>query len=255
MPKIMPLGGEVSWPEDEGVLGVIGVAPWATIEFLRAFYALIPATKDWHYPRVLTDTNTKLPSRGRYFQLGERDPSPFIAETIREMADMGATTIVLPCNTAHLLYDRWAADALVPIPHIVKETVALASGHGASLVTALTSTSLANFDLYGSEIEKQGMRCHRLASEDQSLISSVLEEVKVHAAVSADSLEKLDRLWAKLREAGVDTVLLGCTELSTLVPHFASHGLKAYDSNHALAAAALKLIMADQQSPGLAQRA
>lgn len=242
MPTIMPPGGDVDWRKDEGVLGVIGVAPWATIEFLRAFYALIPASKDWHYPRVVTDTNTKLPSRGRHFQLGERDPSPFIAETIEELTTLGATVIVLPCNTAHLLYDRWASASSVPIPHIVGETVALAARNGARVVTAFSSASLASFDLYGSFIEKSDMRCHRLGADDQALISAMLEEVKIHSQVGPINLERLDLLCERLHSFEVDTVLLGCTELSCIAPRLQAAGFNVFDSNQALAERALALI-------------
>ena len=82
MPIIRPPGGDVNWPEDEGTLGIVGVAPWATINFCKLLYGLIKAEKDWHYPRIIADINTKIPSRGRYFQLGETDPSPAIAMTI-----------------------------------------------------------------------------------------------------------------------------------------------------------------------------
>lgn len=242
MPVIMPLGGEVDWPKNEGVLGVIGVAPWATIDFLRAFYALVPATKDWQYPRVITDTNTKLPSRGRHLQLGERDPSPYIAETIQELAGLGATAIVLPCNTAHILYDRWALNAPVPVPHIVEETVHQAASMGASVLTAFSSTSLAKHDLYGAIIEKNGMRCHRLDDRDQALISAMLEEVKVHSAVGPANMHALGLLSERLLQTGVDTILLGCTELSGLVPSLEAAGLRVIDSNRALAESALRLI-------------
>ncbi|MDQ1197848.1 MULTISPECIES: aspartate/glutamate racemase family protein [Agrobacterium] len=242
MPTIIPPGGAVDWPAQEGTLGVIGVAPWATIEFLRAFYTLIPASKDWHYPRVITDTNTKLPSRGRHLQLGERDPSPFIAETIEEMAALGATVIVLPCNTAHILYDRWASASPVPVPHIVQETVYRAALNGARLVTAFSSTSLASSDLYGSFIEKSGMFCYRLEASDQALISAMLEEVKVRGAVGALNLEHLRLLCETLRRAEVDTVLLGCTELSGIAPHLQAAGLAVFDSNLALAESALALV-------------
>lgn len=244
MPRILPAGGEVDWPRNEGVLGVVGVAPWATIDFLRAFYALVPATKDWHFPRVLSDINTKLPSRGRYFQLGERDPSPFIAETIAELKAMGATAAVVPCNTAHLLFDRWAAGAEIPIPHIVEETVALATEQDARTACAFTSGSLAQFDLYGSILERRGVDCYRLATEDQSTVTRLLEEVKATGGFTQAGLAECDRLCKKLRSAGVDTILLGCTELSGLMPRLREHGLRAIDSNHALARKALDLVSA-----------
>ncbi|WP_323018058.1 hypothetical protein [Castellaniella sp.] len=65
------------------------------VGFSGALYSLVPATKDWHYPRVLTDINTKLPSRGRHLDLGERNPAPYIRETIEELAVQGATCAVV----------------------------------------------------------------------------------------------------------------------------------------------------------------
>src|SRR5690348_692419 len=145
MPRILPPGGEVDWPQDEGVLGVVGVAPWATLDFARALYRQVNARKDWHYPRVLLDINTKLPSRGRHLQLGETDPSEAIAATIDELARQGATLAVVVCNTAHILFDRWSRNAPIPILHIIEETVRAAQGAGACKVVALASASLAQY--------------------------------------------------------------------------------------------------------------
>ena len=63
MPKIEPVNQEVNWNKEEGTLGIVGVAPWATIEFCKSFYSKIKAVKDWHYPRVIVDINSKIPSR------------------------------------------------------------------------------------------------------------------------------------------------------------------------------------------------
>ena len=136
MPRILPENGPVQWSEQEGAIGVVGVAPWATVDFCRAVYSLIDAEKDWHYPRLIVDANSKIPSRGRHLQLGERDPSPFIKLTIEELARQGATVVVVPCNTAHILYERWAVDAPVPVPHIVDVTVEAAIQTGARRVAS-----------------------------------------------------------------------------------------------------------------------
>lgn len=53
----------------DGIVGVVGVAPFSTVEFLKILYGLVLAEKDWHYPRVICDINTKIPSRGRHFEL------------------------------------------------------------------------------------------------------------------------------------------------------------------------------------------
>lgn len=239
MPEIAPPGGAVDWPSDEGAIGVVGVAPWATLDFCRALYAEIHAAKDWHFPRVLLDINTKIPSRGRHLQLGETDPSPAIAATIRELAAQGATVAVVVCNTAHILYDRWATGSPVPVPHIVQETVALAAQQGGRRVTPLVSSSLAEHDLYGREVELAHLECRRLSSEHQRVVSHLIEVIKVQGALDPARQEDAQRLLSALRQDGVDTVLAGCTELSSLAPLCAAVGLKVVDSNVALARAAL----------------
>ncbi len=239
MPKIAPLGGEVDWRPNEGTLGIVGVAPWATIDFCRALYHEVRAEKDWHYPRVLLDINTKLPSRGRHFQLGEPDPSPAIAETIKELHKQGATVVVVPCNTAHILYNRWSQGAPVPIPNIVHETMKLAVAHGAKRVTAFVSSSLSASGLYNSAATDHGLVDCPLAPEGNVLVSGLIETVKVHGGWDDDGKVCLDKLLSFLEAKRVDTVLLGCTELSMLAPDLRAQGFVSIDSNLALARAAL----------------
>ncbi|MCX5815343.1 MAG: aspartate/glutamate racemase family protein [Proteobacteria bacterium] len=240
MPVIKPSGGEVDWPENEGVLGIVGVAPWATIDFCKVLYERIRATRDWHYPRVIADINTKLPSRGRHLQLGEIDPSPAIAATIRELYAQGATVVVVPCNTAHILYERWSKDSPVPLPHIVRETLALAERAGIKSFTPFTSASLALHDLYGKLAGEFSLQCRRLNADEQMMVSSMIEDVKIRGAITNANLIKFDELITRLWAGGVEAAILGCTELSSLLDRSKKDGLKAFDSNIALAQAALK---------------
>lgn len=239
MPRIEPPGAEVFWPADEGVVGVVGVAPWATIDFCKVFYQQIAAKKDWHYPRMLLDINTKLPSRGRHLQLGETDPSPAIAATIRELASAGATVAVVVCNTAHILFERWSRDLPIPVLNIVDETVSAAVKSSASLVAALASKSLAASDLYGSAAERAGLRAHRLPEPYQEWVNDCIERIKVSGALGPVQHDRLVQLAAHLVDSGVDTIMLACTELSSLQATLEQHGLKTVDSNRALARAAL----------------
>lgn len=238
MPKMMPPGGAVSWPAEEGTLGVVGVAPWATLEFGRCFYALVEAEKDWHYPRVLLDINTKLPSRGRHLQLGEQDPSPYIAATIAELAAAGATVAVVACNTAHILFDRWAAGSPIPIIHIVDAAIEQACRAGARKVLALASASLAANGMYDRKAASVGLVCQPLPAELQEHVNAFIEQVKVSGALSPEGERALPAVLAYCADQGVDTVFLGCTELSVLQGAMQQAGLRAIDSNDALARAA-----------------
>jgi aspartate racemase len=238
MPTLAPAGGEVSWPLDEGVLGVVGVAPWATLEFCRSFYGLVSAQKDWHFPRVLLDINTKLPSRGRHLQLGERDPSPDIAETIAELAEAGATVAVVACNTAHILFDRWSYGAPIPVLNIVRESVLSAQRSGARRLLVLASASLAQHNLYGKEAELNGLACLSPPPDLQGIVNALIETIKTSSCFSENDDGAIAKLVEFAHKNQADTVLLGCTELSTLRHRIESAGLLVVDSNEALARAA-----------------
>lgn len=242
MPVVPPPGGPVNWPANEGALGIVGVAPWATIQFAEALYALIRAEKDWDYPRVIFDVNTKIPSRGRHLELGETDPSPTIAATIAELASGGATVVVVACNTAHILYDRWALNAPVPVPHIVAETVKAASTQGARRVASFTSTSLSRANLYRDHAVKAGLAAHALSDSAQQTVSDMIGLVKAHGSVDSLVQSRWDELVTELKAGEVDTVLLGCTELSILQKPLKDIGIRSVDSNAALAHSALRLL-------------
>lgn len=218
---------------------MVGVAPWATLDFCKALYAQIAATKDWHYPRVLLDINTKLPSRGRHLQLGETDPSPAIAATIRELADQGATLAVVVCNTAHILFERWSQKSPIPVLNIVDETVRATVESGASSVAPIASRSLIDSDLYGAALDGKGLRVHRLGEPFQGWVGAFIEQVKVCGSLGSADHERLQHLARHLLDCGVDTVILACTELSILQAPLSAQGLKSVDSNSVTARAAL----------------
>jgi aspartate racemase len=240
MPAISPPEGETGWPGDEGTLGVVGVAPWATLEFCRELYARVGASKDWHYPRVLIDINTKIPSRGRHLQLGESDPSEAIAATIGELARQGATVAVVVCNTAHILYDRWASGAPIPILNIIEETLACAVARGASRIAPLVSASLSERDLYGVRARRRGLACALLSADDQRVVEKLIEAVKVSGRLGSAEEPALRALVERIAGAGADTVIAGCTELSGVSSFATQAGLCFVDSNAALAGAALR---------------
>jgi aspartate racemase len=249
MPHILPPGGAVDWPADEGTIGVVGVAPWATIDFLRALYAQVSATRDWHYPRVIADINTKLPSRGRHLELGETDPSPFIAQTVNELAAQGASVVVVPCNTAHVLYERWSAGSPVPVPSIIEATVRDVLDQDAHRVACFTSASLRTHDLYGAALRRAGAQAIDTGDAGAALVSDVIAAVKLTGRVDDALTARVRALLAGLANNGVDGIVLGCTELAALEPLCTELVGRVAESNRSLARAALQIARGTQPAP------
>lgn len=241
MPTILPTEPLASWPVEEGVIGVVGVAPWATIDFLQSLYAQVSADKDWHYPRVITDINTKIPSRGRFLELAERDPSPFISASIAELVTMGATVVVVPCNTAHILYDRWQQGSSVSVPSIIEATVADIAACKVKKVAVLASAAIAKYQIYNSALEKAGLETVHLSTAQQDIITETITQIKTNGEPEHRTLQLIDTLLWQLAQQGADGVILGCTELKSLQPQCQAFFRGVAESNQALAKVALQL--------------
>ena len=152
----------------------------------------------------------------------------------------GAQLIAVPCNTAHLYFDaiaRAAPDARVL--HIVHETLRRlpAGGHAAVLATR----SLAASRLYHDGLLQRGSS----VLEDSALpalarlqdqIDALIASFKTHGAAPA-TLERWAALRAHLESAGVDHVVLGCTDLAFCAAADQRGRLQIFDSSAILAEA------------------
>lgn len=240
MPKIYPNNKDVFWPRNEKTLGIIGMSPYATLNFLKIFYNLIPVKKEWEYPRVLLDMNTKIPSRGRYFELGEENPSVYISQTIKELYNQGADCILIPCNTVHILQNEWSQQSPIPIISILESVVDEAKKYKGRIITFATKTT-TSMHIYSNILEKKGFLTANVDDKQQSVINSIIEEIKI-LGYFEDKHYLLKKLLDNL-DKSITTIILGCTELSYIKNYIEKHGFNTIDSNTALAEKAIKFIM------------
>jgi aspartate racemase len=228
---------KVYWPKDEKIIGVLGVAPIATADFYTKLVSR-SMQRDWQYPRVLMDINSKIPSRGRYFELGETDPVPYIRDGIAKLREHGADFVVIPCNTAHILYDRFAKEMLVPVPNIVDVTVGSVAQNGLSHSMILCSRAARENKLYEHAFTKFGISSVQFP--DQELISKGIEAVKQNQDIGkiAESICEILGTYSD-----IDSVIYGCTEIDILMRSM-TNGINCavIDSNKALADFCVKFV-------------
>ena len=111
------------WNTNEKILGLLGVAPYATIDFLQKITDLTTASKDWDHIRILLDNNVKIPSRGRALELGEESPVKYMREAIRGLKKAGADFVIIVCNTAHIFYEEVINGIEVEVMNMISETL------------------------------------------------------------------------------------------------------------------------------------
>ncbi len=241
MPKIYPINNkEVFWSLNEKTLGIIGMSPYATLDFLKIFYNMIPAKKEWEYPRVILDMNTKIPSRGRHFELGEENPSLYILQTIKELYNQGADCILIPCNTVHILIKEWGEKSPIPIISILEAVVDEAKNYKGRIITFGTKTTISR-QIYSKILKEKGFPTADIDDEQQEIINSIIEEIK-RFGYFEDKFYHLKKLLNNL-DKSITTIILGCTELSCIKEYIEKNGFNTIDSNTVLAKKAIKFIM------------
>lgn len=235
-----PMNKTVHWNKEEKVIGVVGVAPAATAYFYQKLIQLTPVKKEWEHVRVIIDSNPKIPSRGRYLELGETNPSPFIQQTIAKLHEMGASIIAVPCNTAHILYEEYTKNLLeMNIVNMIEETVNSAVEsirHIPQRAAVFGSVMTHAHRLYHDILENRGGNILN-TSAHQSHISEIIDEVKQGKSLNILRTKFLNILSLY---SDADVYILGCTELS-LLAEGSFNRIPIIDSNTALAKACLML--------------
>ncbi|HEU5102993.1 MAG TPA: aspartate/glutamate racemase family protein [Roseiflexaceae bacterium] len=152
---------------------------------------------------------------------------------LRKLEASGVAFVAMPCNSAHIYFDRLAAGIHVPLLNMVDLALAALPAASDSVALLATRPTLES-RLYQAAIERMGLRV--LAGEAwQARVDALILAIKSSADRAAASA-----LWRELirdlEAAGADTLLLACTDLNA-VSGAASARLTLVDATRCLAAA------------------
>ena len=213
-------------------VGIVGVAPWATLDFLQCFYGKLRVEKDWEYPRLIIDLDTQIPSRGRYFDLNEENPSAAISRAIQNVLEQGAKSCAVVCNTAHILFDEWGLNFDGRLINLVGEVGAKVDMQKISKYSVIGSSYLNKFKTYANYTRTELVS---LSESDQTVVSKMINKVKKGQPISDEMLAGFHSMCQQLAYEGVELAVIGCTELSILKDYEPNLPIRFIDSNEVLA--------------------
>jgi len=201
------------------VIGIIGgMGPEATLDLMRRVLALTPARDDSDHMHMIVDNNPKVPSRiARLIEGTGIDPAPELCRMAKGLAAAGATSLAIPCNTAHAYAGEIAGSVSIPLLDMVNLTaerlsrMALANRR----VGILASTAVNMLRLYDNALDPFGLSLMWPAR--QADLMDVIKAVKggdTSPATGKTFTDIADTLMAD----GADMLLIACTELSILAP-------------------------------------
>jgi len=195
-----------------GVLG--GMGPAATALFYRRLIELTDAACDQDHLHVLIDSDPSVPDRTDEYLRGSEAPLASLVLMAARLRGAGADFLVMPCNSAHLYFDRLVSAAALPMLHIVEEVgrELIVAGHRRIVLLGTLATMRSN--LYTA----------RLAKIAEVTLPDAPQQERIHAAilqVKAGRVDDARELLAPVLEwadaQAPDAIVLGCTELPLAV--------------------------------------
>jgi aspartate racemase len=201
-------------------IGLIGGMSWeSTLEYYRILNEIVKARLGGsHSAQCLLysvdfDEIEVLQREGRWEEAGQR-----MAEAARRLERGGADFIVLCTNTMHKLAPQIEASVKIPLLHITDATADAVKAAGIWRVGLLGTRFTMEQDFYrGRLADRHGLDVVVPEKADREVIHQVIYGELCLGIVKEDSRKKFIEIIEKLAAAGVQGIILGCTEIEMLV--------------------------------------
>lgn len=214
----------------------IGIAA-CSAEGAALCYRTIVAAAGYAHPEISMHTPPvvtyiKCIERGDWDGVGE-----IMLASALKLAAVGADFLICPDNTIHQAMPAILERAPRPWLHIAEVVAEAAAARGFGRVGILGTKWLVASSVYAHAFAARGIETVRPRETDR--LHHIIMAELVLSVVKPESVAYLQSMIDKLRDAGCDAVVLGCTELPIVLgDHNAS--LPTLDSTRLLAAAALR---------------
>ncbi len=207
-----------------GIIG--GMGPMATLDLFRKVLDSTDAHSDAEHIRLYMDCHTGIPDRTKAILAGGESPVPYIVESAKKLAAIGAELLLIPCNTSHYFYDEIATASPVPVLHMIRETADALKRKGVACVGLLATDGTVKAGVYQKELEQAGIRTVCPDDEGQREVMRLIYD-GVKAGADHFDTALLTQTLQRMREAGAERIVLGCTELPIA---FANYHVSANDT-------------------------
>lgn len=200
------------------VIGVVGgMGSYATASFFKRIIDAFPVEKEWDRPRVIIDNRCTMPSRVRAILYNENkdELGALLSESVQNLINIGATKLVLACNTSHYFLPyiyQSVPEAKGKIINIIEETCneVLDSGNDSVMLIASEGTIECGIfeEYFNKDRQSRPIEVFYPTGEDFALQREIIEAVKQNYLTDIE----INKLVDLINNAPSDIVILGCTE-------------------------------------------
>ncbi len=135
-----------------------------------------------------------------------------ISNGLQKLESCGASFIAMPCNTAHVYFEKLQKSIRIPLLNMIEETLKQVPQTAKKASLFGTRTTL-EAGLYQTGLRQAGIE-FLFEPVWQGVIDRILRQIKSSSELPLD-------LWQELHQnamaAGIDTLLIACTDLNPLL--------------------------------------
>ena len=156
-----------------------------------------------------------------------------------KLARAGADFLICPDNTIHQAMQDVLPRSPLPWLHIAEVVAAEAAARGYRKLGITGTRWLIDSEVYPEKIEAQGLDWLRPTDAERDETSRIIMDELVQGMFRPEAVAAYQRVMERMKAAGCDAVVLGCTEIP-LIMNDGNSPLPTLDSTRLLARAALK---------------
>jgi len=160
-----------------------------------------------------------------------------------KLKEIGADFLICPDNTIHQALLHVVRRSPLPWLHIAEEVASEAAARGFTHLAITGTRWLVDSEVYPDALTAQGLAYMRPTPEERDEINRIIMDELVCSVFNAEAVAYFQRVYARMKNAGCDAVVLGCTEIP-LIMNDANSPLPTLDSARLLARAALRRAVA-----------
>ena len=160
-------------------------------------------------------------------------------DSARKLAATGARLLICPDNTIHQAFGFLESRSPLPWLHIAEVVAAEAVKRGFRKLGLTGTRWLVASEVYPEKLAARGLAWVRPNDADRLECSRIIMEELVNGRFLPEGVRTFQAVIGRLKDAGCDAVVLGCTEIPLIISD-ANSPLPTLDSTRLLARAAIR---------------
>lgn len=203
----------------EKVIGILGgMGPEATAELFFRIIKESPAEKDQDHPRIIVDSNPKIPDRTAAILGKGENPLLEMVKTAKNLERAGADFIVMPCVTAHYYYEDLRKSVKIPVLNMIELTAQAVREEFPNVKKAgfLGTTGTVKAKIFDNPLNRVGVKVVYPSDENQKrVMEAIYTYIKAGKILEGRTIviNEANNLIA----VGADAIICGCTEISLVL--------------------------------------